>query len=294
MSKNIKHPRFKRVGLIAKPDDPRVREILPPLIELLQDRGLDVVVDEICATLLGDTPPSQRFPDKPGNGPDLVITIGGDGTLLRAAHRLSDLGARLLGINLGQLGFLTDISPIEFKERLTEILQGDYIEEKRRILNCEVIRDQRKMAKHDAINDVVLHQWNTARLIRLDTYIDGNFVNSQRSDGMIVSTPTGSTAYALSGGGPILHPSLEAILLVPVCPHALSNRPIVVAGGSRIEVVVETHEHDHARLTCDGEVKFALSPGDRVTVELSDRCIHLIHPAGHDHFATLRAKLHWG
>ena len=284
---------FKRVGLIAKPNDARVGEILPPLLDFLQQRGLDVVLDQICAALLHDVP-YQTFSPQSGDGRDLVISIGGDGTLLRTAHCLLGHDVRLLGINLGTLGFLTDISPLEIPERLTEILDGEYIDERRPILNCGVSRDGQTLAEFGAINDLVIHHWNIPRLIRLDTFIDGNFVHSQRSDGIIVSTPTGSTAYALSGGGPILHPSLDALLLVPVCPHTLSNRPLVVADRSTIEIVVGTQDHDHARLTCDGEVKLALAPGDRVSVEIGDKYVHLVHPPGYDHYATLRAKLHWG
>jgi NAD+ kinase len=282
---------FKRVGLIAKPGDGRVKSILPPLIKLLQTRGVEVVFDDTCSKILGS---SACDTVSPGDENDLVIAIGGDGTLLRAAHELSSYEVRLLGVNLGHLGFLTDISPDEIHERLTEILNGEYIEEQRAVLACSVMRDQKPLAHHDALNDVVIHKWNIARVIRFDTYINGKFVHSQRSDGVIVSTPTGSTAYALSGGGPLLDPSLDVILLVPICTHTLSNRPIVVGASSRIEIVVGTRNMHHARLTCDGAVKFELAPGDRVLVEKADRCIHLIHPPQHDHYATLRAKLRWG
>lgn len=287
------NPAFKRVGLIAKPNDQRVGAILPALFKLLRWRGVDVALDGTCAGILQARHLELGTPNGE-NGRELLITIGGDGTLLHAAHMRFDYDVRLLGINLGKLGFLADISPEEVNDRLGAILDGHYIDEKRAVLRCAVFRDAQIVAEYDAINDTVIHHWNIARLIRLDTHINGTFVHSQRSDGIIIATPTGSTAYALSGGGPILHPSLDAILLVPVCPHTLSNRPIVVAGNSRIEIVVGTEQLGHARLTCDGDSGFDLAPQDRVIVEHSDRHIHLVHPANHDFYATLRAKLNWG
>ncbi|MGH8593114.1 MAG: NAD(+) kinase [Gammaproteobacteria bacterium] len=287
------NPAFKRVGLIAKPNDQRVGMILPALFKLLRWRGVDVALDGTCAGILQARDLELAIPNGE-NGRELLITIGGDGTLLHAAHMRFDYDVRLLGINLGKLGFLADISPDEVNDRLGAILDGHYIDEKRAVLRCTVFRDAQIVAQYDAINDTVIHHWNIARLIRLDTHINGTFVHSQRSDGIIIATPTGSTAYALSGGGPILHPSLDAILLVPVCPHTLSNRPIVVAGNSRIEIVVGTEQLGHARLTCDGDSGFDLAPQDRVVVEYSDRHIHLVHPANHDFYATLRAKLNWG
>lgn len=287
------NPVFKRVGLIAKPRDERVGIILPALFELLRRHGVDITLDDICAEMLR-AHHLQLGTAEPMSARELFITIGGDGTLLRAAHTLSCDDVRLLGINLGKIGFLADISPQEINERLGEILDGHYISEKRAVLRSSVVRVGRIAAQYDAINDAVIHHWNTPRLIRLVTHINGTLVHSQRSDGIIIATPTGSTAYALSGGGPILHPSLDALLLVPVCPHTLSNRPIVVGGDSRIEIVVGTDEVGHARLTCDGEIGFELAPQDHVIVEHSDRHIELIHPVSHDHFATLRAKLNWG
>ncbi|MGH8614662.1 MAG: NAD(+) kinase [Gammaproteobacteria bacterium] len=284
---------FKRVGLIAKPNDRRVEPILLALFKLLRWRGVDIALDNTCADILQARHLELGSRDR-GNSCELFITIGGDGTLLHAAHMRFDYEVRLLGINLGKLGFLADISPEEVNDRLGAILDGHYIDEKRTVLRCTVLRGAQNVARFDAINDTVIHHWNIARLIRLDTHINGTFVHSQRSDGIIIATPTGSTAYALSGGGPILHPSLDAILLVPVCPHTLSNRPIVVGGNSRIEIVVGTEQVGHARLTCDGDEGFDLAPQDRVIVERSDPHIHLIHPANHDYYATLRAKLNWG
>ena len=286
-------PMFNRIGLVGKPGDTKVRDTLRALLPHLQRRRLDIVIDPHCAELLGKTH-FEAATGPIGDGRDLVIAIGGDGTLLQAAHMIASYDIRLLGINVGHLGFLTDISPEEIGERINEVLDGHYEEEERLILRTHVIQGGQEFGPYDAINDVVITKWNIARLITLETYVNGKFVNSQRSDGLIVSTPTGSTAYALSGGGPILHPALDALALVPICPHTLSNRPIVVSGNSRIEIVVGTPELDQARLTCDGEIRCELAPGDRILIEKADRCIRLIHPPGHDHFATLRAKLQWG
>ncbi len=286
-------PTFSRVGLIAKPQDLRVRDTLRILVPYLEARGLEISADPGCAELLD---PSERrmLKIQDRNGHDLVIAVGGDGTLLRAAHMISSYEVRLLGINVGQLGFLADLSPEEIPERLDPILDGHYLEEHRMVLQCRVLRAGRLVCQRDAINDVVVQKWNVARLITLETYVDDRLVQSQRSDGVIIATPTGSTAYALSCGGPIVHPALDAIAIVPLCPHSLSNRPIVLSGTSRLEIVLGARDIDLAVLTCDGEIGSELSPGDRVTVQKAERYVRLIHPTGHDHYATLRAKLQWG
>ncbi len=284
---------FRRVGLVAKPGDARLAATLEVLIELLTRFDIEVKLDPQCVGLLAAGGSALQAP-LVGDDCDLVIAVGGDGTLLRAAHLISSYDVRLLGVNMGHLGFLADIPPEEVEERLSAILQGDFVEEKRLIVRSTVLRDGEPIERRDAINDVVIHKWGTARLITLDTFVDGDFVHSQRSDGIIVSTPTGSTAYALSCGGPIVHPSLEALVIVPLCPHSLSNRPIVVSSDSRIEIEVKTPAPEQARLTCDGELGAALYPGDRVLIEKGKGRVRLVHPAGHDHFAALRAKLQWG
>jgi NAD+ kinase len=286
---------FERIGLLTRKGDERVRDTLLRLVRQLRDRNLEVLADESCADLLAREPVRRARLGAKGAGVDLVITVGGDGTMLSAARMLFEVEAvRLLGINLGRLGFLTDLSPEQLPQGLDEILDGQYVEEERFFLRCTVTRDGAVLASADALNDVAIQKWNTARLISFDTYVDHRFVLSQRSDGMIVSTPTGSTAYALSGGGPIVHPSLGALTLVPICPHTLTNRPLVISNHSEIEILVTTESADHARVTCDGEDIAILCPQDRIHLKRKNGGIHLIHPATHDHFATLRAKLHWG
>ena len=284
---------FETVGIVAKQDDPRVAETCRSLCAYLRSRGVRYLLDRVCAAAVPGGPGPVAGCEALGQGCDLVVVVGGDGTLLQAARRLVDYDVRLLGINLGRVGFLTDVSRQEMTARLDEIFAGKFQEELRFLLQAEVVRETAPTTRYDALNDVVVQKSNVARLIRIDTYIDDDFVSSQRSDGLIVATPTGSTAYALSGGGPLLHPALNAIVLVPICPHTLSNRPIVVEADSVVEIVLSEGQTSPAVLTCDGETVSELQVGDRVRVRKRTPPVRLIHPPGHDYFATLRTKLHW-
>ncbi len=284
---------FTKVGLIAKRNDERVQETVQTLVRYLQERRIRFAVDRECATVLPREQLDVGGRESLCTSCDLIIVIGGDGTLLSTAHALADQDVRMLGINLGRLGFLTDISRQEMTQCLDQVFAGHYKEEERFRLHVTVVRGARQIASNDSLNDVVVHRWRTARLITLDTYVDGSFVNTLRSDGLIVSTPTGSTAYALSGGGPILHPALNAIVLVPICPHTLSNRPIVVDADGEVEIVLSGAQ-DSAQLTCDGQTTLELIVNDRIVLRKKEVGIKLIHPAGYDYYATLRTKLHWG
>ena len=282
--------RFQHIGLIAKPGDSSLAPVLDKLRRFLADMGLNVSLARSAALALDQ---KDYLPSKADLARvcDLTIVVGGDGTFLNAAREMAEENTPLVGINLGRLGFLVDISPERMLEALTAILQGDYIEDRRFLLEARIGEEQRQLA----LNDVVLHKWNTARMIEFETRINGQFVDSQRSDGIIISTPTGSTAYALSGGGPLLEPSLDAIALVPICPHRLSNRPIVVHGDS--EICIETSgrtDCNHVRITCDGQSSLTLNEGDRLVVRKYPKPIRLFHPVNHDHFDLLRAKLGWG
>jgi NAD+ kinase len=285
---------FKRIALISNSDAIKVAETLNSLIVYLQSSEIDFILDQGSSALADQTGLPTMKENEFDADCDLAIAIGGDGTMLKAAHLACQHEIPLLGINRGRLGFLADIPADAFEEHLNAIFAGTFVEDERVMLQVEVIREGKSLLKSDAFNDVILQKWNIAKLVEFETYVDGSFVHRQRSDGLIVATPTGSTAYALSGGGPILHPSLDALALVPICPHALTNRPIVIDGNSVIEIVVGTREIDHARLTCDGDVEIELAPGDRVRVQKKDKKIKLIHPQGHDHFSILRAKLQWG
>ncbi|MFQ5658790.1 MAG: NAD(+) kinase [Gammaproteobacteria bacterium] len=285
---------FKRIALITNISGTQIADTLQTVARFLLSRGIHIVLDEACAELLPDSGLKSVSAEQLPLECDMAIAIGGDGTMLKASRLLADYDVPLLGINRGRLGFLADIPADSVEQHLERILEGDFVEDERFQLHCQVDRGNKTIIKSNAFNDVIIQRWNIAKLIELRTYVDTKLLNSQRSDGMIIASPTGSTAYALSGGGPILHPSLDALVLVPICPHTLSNRPIVIGGNSRIEIVIGTPEIDHARLTCDGEIECELSTGDRVIVHKKDKTIRLIHPAGHDHFNILRAKLQWG
>ncbi|MBL1142731.1 MAG: NAD(+) kinase [Proteobacteria bacterium] len=284
---------FKRIGLITNSGVKAIQTTLTEVVEYFDGREEEVVLDTCCASLLEGHNLSVYEAKELGQHCDLVIAIGGDGTMLMASHILCDFDVPLLGINLGHVGFLADISTDNVASNLDEILNGHYVEDVRFMLWGEVYRDGQCLYADYALNDIVIQKWNVARLVELETYINKAFVHTHRSDGMIVSSPTGSTAYALAGGGPVVHPSLDALLLVPICPHSVTNRPIIVDGSSHIEIVVSTREVDQARLTFDGEIKYKLATGDRVHVKKKDKKIRLIHPPGHDQFHILREKLHW-
>lgn len=284
---------FQTVGIVCKPNDARVPATARALANLLQAAGVHTVVDSDSAAASSLEGIERMTPQQLGAECDLIIVVGGDGTILHVARNFDIPRARLLGVNLGRLGFLADISPDYMDSLLGPILAGEFDEDLRFMLDTRVRRRGQDHATLRALNEIVVHKHNVARLIEFETYIDGRLLNSQRSDGLIVSTPTGSTAYALSGGGPILHPNLDALVLVPICPHTLSSRPIVVDSDARIEIVVRDSFGNGAELTGDGQVPVRLQSDDRVIVRRRAEPLHLIHPRGHDHFQVLRAKLHW-
>ncbi|MEX2479812.1 MAG: NAD(+) kinase [Gammaproteobacteria bacterium] len=285
---------FTRIGIVTKTHDPAVQDTLQAVVQVLNERGGATFVDDTTdvSGIVGSF--ELRAREKLPDACDLVISIGGDGTLLQCAGSIYPREVALLGINLGRLGFLTDLPPAGLEQALNAVLDGAYLSEQRAVLGCDVVRDGRVVASEDGLNDIVVQKWNTARLVTLHTHVDGKFLHAQRADGMIVATPTGSTAYALSGGGPILDPAISALVLVPICPHTLTNRPIVVSDSAVIEIQVVTDREDECRVTCDGNAFLKLLPDDCVRIFRRGQSIRLIHPANHDHFATLRAKLNWG
>jgi len=284
---------FQTIGLVCKHDDARVPQTVSALAELLRGFGVAVLISadsaDVCPGIDLDIVSDEQL----GEICDLIIVVGGDGTFLRVARSLEAPRARLLGVNLGRLGFLTDLSPANLEAELGPILGGECDEDLRFLLDMRIRTNGRERAALRALNEIVVHKHNIARLISFETYIDSQLVNSQRSDGLIVATPTGSTAYALSGGGPILHPNLDAMVLVPICPHTLGSRPLVIDSESRIEIVIRDPHDNGAELTGDGQDPVMLKNGDRVIIRRKPEPLHLIHPKGHDHFAVLRAKLHW-
>lgn len=285
---------FKKIGIISKHGEPRVLEAVNNLCDILQRKNKEIYLDKSTADIMTNPRHETVSRIELGNRVDLAVVVGGDGTLLNAARSLSCYDVPILGINLGRLGFLTDVSPPDTEEKLTEIFDGKYKEEPRGLLHATIHRQGELISESSALNDVVVHKWNGARMLEYETYIDHQFINTTRSDGMIVSTPTGSTGYALSGGGPILHPSLHAIVLVPICPHSMAYRPLVVFADAEIEIIVKDCNQAEAQVTCDGQINLGVQAEDRITISRSKNFVRLIHPQGYDYYAILRAKLHWG
>ncbi|MCP5160173.1 MAG: NAD(+) kinase [Hahellaceae bacterium] len=289
---------FRNIGLVGRMGSVNVVETLRRLRKYLLDEGYQIVIEENTATMI------------PGHGLqvgtvkmmseicDLVIVIGGDGSLLGAARELAKSDVPLLGVNRGRLGFLTDISPDDLESGVADVLAGKYKEERRFLLEVHVKRKGEPVGFGTCLNDIVLHPGKATRMIGFDLFIEGHFVYSQRSDGLIVSTPTGSTAYSLSAGGPLLHPKLDAMVLVPMFPHTLSSRPIVVDGNSEIKIVIDDSNEIYPQLSCDGQRDIAIAPGDVINIFKRPHKVRLIHPVSHNFYATCREKLgwasHWG
>lgn len=285
---------FKCIGLVGRTGSDRALHTLQRLIRFLQGRGIDILIDEDIARSLPDNHLPVASSQILGKSCDLVAVVGGDGSLLGAARSMAKYNVPLLGVNRGRLGFLTDITPEDLEEKVDEVLAGKYLMESRFLLDCSVVRQGALIGGGDALNDVVIHPGRFIRMIEFELYIDGQFVYSQRSDGLIISTPTGSTAYALSGGGPIMHPKLDAIVIVPMNPHTLSSRPIVVDGNSEIRVNVGEHNRAYPHVTCDGQNHVVTNPGDEIHIHKKPHKLHLIHPLNHNFYETCRTKLGWG
>lgn len=281
---------FSRIGITGKPAAAAVQDVIGVLVTLLTARGVSVAID---ADLVPAKGAASVAPNQLAEVSDLIICVGGDGTLLHAARRFGISQRPLVGVNLGRLGFLVDVSPADLEVRMDQILSGDYVEETRSLLSMRAERKGESLGEGIALNDVVLHKSEPGRLLEFSTHIDNKGVTTHRADGIVVATPTGSTAYALSAGGPILHPTLDAIALVPICPHTLSDRPVVVGADSRIVLTVGDGTGG-ASVSCDGRTGLDLRAGDTVTVARLDRHVRLLHPSDYDFFRILRDKLHWG
>lgn len=242
----------------------------------------------------GDAPVQTLEESEIARHADLVVTIGGDGSMLYAAGLAHEHDVPLLGINRGRLGFLADVTPDEMLRSLDQVLGGEYARESRLLLEARVVAPDGSVTSVSALNDIVLQRRETGRMIDFETRIAGHFVNTHSGDGLIVATPTGSTAYALSCGGPIIEPGLDAVVVVPVCPHTLSDRPIVIPSRHEIEVTVLAQDDVRADVTADGRNLGGLEPSDRLLIREAPRRITLIHPPGYDYYEILRSKLHWG
>ena len=281
-----------RVGLVAKPDAALAQSVILRLVEWLGRRGLTVVLEKETAGLVPATNvTAARKSDLPGQV-DLLIVLGGDGTLLSMARAVGDLGVPILGVNLGGLGFLTATTLDEMLPALETLLAGGMTIEERMMLGASLRRDGQAVGDYIALNDVVITKSAMSRIIDLSVTVGGRHAISYRADGLIICTPTGSTAYNLSAGGPILFPTMDAVVLTPIAPHTLSNRPIVVPGAQRIEVTLQVEQD--VMLTMDGQVGVPLREGDLVEVEKAAARIRLVRFPQKDFFSVLRTKLKWG
>jgi len=282
--------KFKTIGILGKPSDPDISDTLTVLYHFLS-KNHTVLIDSHSAQFITEAKSSDI--DDFGQNCDLVIAVGGDGTFLAAARAIASFDIPLIGINLGRLGFLVDISPDQMVENLSAILGGEYDQEQRSLLHAQIIRENKIFHEQTAVNEVVVHRWVTPSMIEITTKINGVFLNTQRSDGLIISTPTGSTAYALSAGGPILHPVLHALVLVPLNPHTFSNRPIVIEDNAEIEITFSQTREINALVTCDHLEIPGVVITDKIVIKKAPKPITILHPKGHDFFNTLRNKLNW-
>lgn len=290
MSQAFEAP-IRTVALIGKYRSPEVAESLAELVAFLSARQLNVLVEEGTAQATGLPGLISASYSRIAAEADVAIVVGGDGTMLNAARHLAAYGVPLVGVNQGRLGFMTDVSRETMLVALDQLLAGCFVREERILLKAELIRGSEVVNEISALNDVVLSKGELGRMIEFELHVDGEFIYVLRADGMIVATPTGSTAYALSANGPILHPSVAGIAIVPLCPHGLSYRPITLCENACIEVVLLTPQD--AQLHCDGQDRVEVRSGDRLRIQRGAQNIVFLHPPGYSYFSMLREKLHW-
>jgi NAD+ kinase len=285
------HNVFNRVALFGRQGGDDITETLLALRDYLCEQHVEVFFEQETAAALPPQPQPTLGRKELEGRCDLVIVVGGDGSLLRAARVATEQNLPVLGVNRGRLGFLTDIYPEELA-RIGRVLEGDYREEKRSLIGG-LLEGKNLVTEGVALNDVVLSPGTIGRMIEFDIYVNKQFVCRQRADGLIIATPTGSTAYSLSGGGPILHPSVNAILLVPMFPHTLNSRPIVVSGDNPIEVRITPDNSSSPEVSYDGQERVMIPPGGKITITQQPQRLRLIHPKDYSYFETLRTKLRW-
>ena len=289
---------FKQVGLIGRLHSPAVIETLHRVIACLNLCECNVWVDERIADSLDSsqlTSATYGVGDRHflGQQCDLVIVVGGDGSMLSAARVMAKYGVPVIGINRGKLGFLTDIAPDQVEASIEAVLAGEFETSNRFMLSAHVLRNGEEVGRGSGLNDIVLHPGKSARMLAYDLSIDGTAVYFDRADGLIIATPTGSTAYALSAGGPIMHPGLHAIALVPMNPHNLSSRPLVVAADAELEILIGEDNSTQPIISCDGQVHIVCEPGDRVHIQRHEARLKVLHPLGHHFYDRCRSKLGW-
>ena len=285
---------FSTVSVMGNHKDQQALDSVRLLLQHLNTQNLQVAVSDLLPTdALPDNTP-QLADELLLNDADLLVAIGGDGTMLYAARHAAEHGVPLLGINCGRLGFLADVSPERMQESFDRVLAGQFRSEQRMLLRVEILSENKAKSNGLAMNDVVLKNRETGRMLEYQTVVDGQYVNTHGGDGFIAATPTGSTAYALSCGGPIVEPSMDAIVLAPICPHTLSDRPIVISSRTTTEIMLTQDDGTRCEVSADGQFVGELTIGERLSIVAAQHKIELIHPHGYDYFGTLRSKLYWG
>lgn len=283
---------MQRIGVVAKPKKPEAEPVLRNLVAWLRARGLEVVADQEAAAICAEAGPGLPRAEVVAWA-DLLVVLGGDGTLLAVARMIGPREVPILGVNLGGLGFLTEVTLDELFPTLEVVLKDQFAVSRRLTLSARVLRDGGVIASYEALNDAVITKSALSRIVDLEAHVNGEYVATFRADGLIVSTPTGSTAYCLAAGGPIIYPTLPALVIIPICPHTLTNRPLVVPDGAVVEIIQGTAGED-VHLTVDGQVGVPLRHRDVVSLERSARTIALIKSPKLNYFQLLRTKLRWG
>ena len=284
---------MRKIGIVSKPDREDLPAIVQELTVWLESHGVGYECDQVTTRYLGREGGFAR--DQMPDGFDLVIVLGGDGTLLSAARAVGPRETPLLAVNLGGLGFMMTTRPEELFDELGRVLEGRFATQSRRVLEADVMREGRSLQRYFALNDVVVNKLAIARLLHLDAFVDDEFVCRYRADGLIIATPTGSTAYSLAAGGPIMFPSVQAICLSPICPHTLTNRPVVVPESSHVEVLIhEGDDNGSTFLTVDGQVGIDLRSRDRVRTRCAAHHVRIIQSRRLSFFDVLRTKMNWG
>ena len=282
---------MKTIGIVTKPKFPEIKEVVKDLVSWLRERKKDVVLDTKAASLLGEIAASSK--SEMAARADMVLVLGGDGTMLNAARLVEERSVPILGVNLGGLGFLTEVTLEQIYPTLEKVFAGAFYIEERLMLRARIERHGEQVASATVLNDVVIGKGTLARMIETQISVNGQFVTRLRGDGLIVSTATGSTAYSMSAGGPIIHPSVRAIILTPICPHTLTHRPLLIPSDVALEVVL-TGQDEGAMTTFDGQVGVAMAQGDMVFVNASDHRTNLIRFPDRTYYDVLRRKLKWG
>ncbi len=282
---------IKTVGIYAKKNHPDAPKLTQDICRRMQQSGIAVLLEPWLGEILaGETVVAKEIIPQQA---DLIIVLGGDGTLISVARQVNGLQVPILGVNLGSLGFLTEITQHELPAMLEDVLAGDFDISDRMMLDVEILRQGKRVENHTLLNDVVINKGTLARIIDMETWVDGGYLTTFKADGLIISSPTGSTGYNLAAGGPIIYPGINSLVITPICPHMLANRPLIVPSTSTIAIEISFTE-DVVYFTGDGQIGMSLEPGDRVEVRQSTARTHLINSPSRDYYEILRTKLSWG